>query len=117
VLFLYLLCMCRSSFLSFLFFFSSRRRHTRSKRDWSSDVCSSDLRIKLCKKCAMIFLLIFNGCRSTILSIIRLVKLSHALQTIRKLSEICMNGFYLLSSQARSIWVGFLLPCSFLMCV
>src|SRR5699024_11423972 len=27
----------------FVFFFSSRRRHTRSKRDWSSDVCSSDL--------------------------------------------------------------------------
>src|SRR6266513_5260737 len=29
--------------VEFLFFFSSRRRHTRSKRDWSSDVCSSDL--------------------------------------------------------------------------
>src|SRR6266536_941498 len=27
----------------FIFFFSSRRRHTRSTRDWSSDVCSSDL--------------------------------------------------------------------------
>src|SRR5690606_40070988 len=27
----------------FLFFFSSRRRHTRFSRDWSSDVCSSDL--------------------------------------------------------------------------
>src|SRR5699024_11338641 len=26
------------------FFVSRRRRHTRSKRDWSSDVCSSDLR-------------------------------------------------------------------------
>src|SRR5699024_11655429 len=26
-------------------FFSSRRRHTRSKRDWSSDVCSSDLSV------------------------------------------------------------------------
>src|SRR5207237_3661256 len=26
-----------------LFFFSSRRRHTRFKCDWSSDVCSSDL--------------------------------------------------------------------------
>src|SRR5438105_9380460 len=26
-----------------VFFFSSRRRHTRSTRDWSSDVCSSDL--------------------------------------------------------------------------
>src|SRR3989449_9806788 len=36
--------MC-SSILSihFLFFFSSRRRHTRCSRDWSSDVCSSDL--------------------------------------------------------------------------
>src|SRR5258707_8413652 len=28
---------------SFFFFFSSRRRHTRYWRDWSSDVCSSDL--------------------------------------------------------------------------
>src|SRR2546429_7149797 len=32
-----------------LFFFSSRRRHTRCSRDWSSDVCSSDLvRVKSC---------------------------------------------------------------------
>src|SRR5207253_4989524 len=29
--------------LFFFFFFSSRRRHTRWPRDWSSDVCSSDL--------------------------------------------------------------------------
>src|SRR5206468_9600015 len=29
--------------ISNLFFFSSRRRHTISDRDWSSDVCSSDL--------------------------------------------------------------------------
>src|SRR2546428_12909402 len=28
-----------------IFFFSSRRRHTRSDRDWSSDVCSSDLTV------------------------------------------------------------------------
>src|SRR5256884_8452509 len=28
---------------SLCFFFSSRRRHTRCSRDWSSDVCSSDL--------------------------------------------------------------------------
>src|SRR5690606_40754877 len=27
------------------FFFSSRRRHTRFSRDWSSDVCSSDLKM------------------------------------------------------------------------
>src|SRR5579885_458570 len=30
-----------------VFFFSSRRRHTRSKRDWSSDVCSSDLNLEI----------------------------------------------------------------------
>src|SRR5260370_1562462 len=29
--------------MAFIFFFSSRRRHTRFKCDWSSDVCSSDL--------------------------------------------------------------------------
>src|SRR2546429_6426779 len=33
---------CASAF----FFFSSRRRHTRCSRDWSSDVCSSDLRFE-----------------------------------------------------------------------
>src|SRR5204862_1082266 len=44
------LYLCVLYFLCFLtvvafcfFFFSSRRRHTRSLRDWSSDVCSSDL--------------------------------------------------------------------------
>src|SRR6266542_6046570 len=31
------------------FFFSSRRRHTRCYRDWSSDVCSSDLTTKTCR--------------------------------------------------------------------
>src|SRR3989449_631684 len=35
---------CRNSLVCcFFFFFSSRRRHTRCSRDWSSDVCSSDL--------------------------------------------------------------------------
>src|SRR5688500_20102218 len=31
-----------------MFFFSSRRRHTRLQGDWSSDVCSSDLSAKYC---------------------------------------------------------------------
>src|SRR5256884_2543578 len=31
------------SVIRVFFFFSSRRRHTRCSRDWSSDVCSSDL--------------------------------------------------------------------------
>src|SRR5207249_9215339 len=41
--FSYVICMF---VFFFFFFFSSRRRHTRSKRDWSSDVCSSDLRVR-----------------------------------------------------------------------
>src|SRR6266496_2689864 len=36
--------------LLFFFFFSSRRRHTRSLRDWSSDVCSSDLRFVIARQ-------------------------------------------------------------------
>src|SRR5690606_20074479 len=32
-----------SEYFILFFFFSSRRRHTRFSRDWSSDVCSSDL--------------------------------------------------------------------------
>src|SRR5206468_5987425 len=42
---LFYICVIVSCTLFFFifFFFSSRRRHTRSDRDWSSDVCSSDL--------------------------------------------------------------------------
>src|SRR5690606_23678664 len=40
----YVVCFCATCMLVDLrFFFSSRRRHTRFSRDWSSDVCSSDL--------------------------------------------------------------------------
>src|SRR5690606_41051591 len=42
ILFFSLLCSCILHICLF-FFFSSRRRHTRFSRDWSSDVCSSDL--------------------------------------------------------------------------
>src|SRR6266576_4149001 len=38
--------------LRFVFFFSSRRRHTSSLRDWSSDVCSSDLDPRRADLCA-----------------------------------------------------------------
>src|SRR5207253_3745124 len=37
----------RDRIAGFVFFFSSRRRHTRWPRDWSSDVCSSDLNDRL----------------------------------------------------------------------
>src|SRR5690606_40714575 len=35
--------LCSADLNGIYFFFSSRRRHTRCSRDWSSDVCSSDL--------------------------------------------------------------------------
>ena len=41
-------CCCFCCVFCF-FFFSSRRRHTRLVRDWSSDVCSSDLPDSVCE--------------------------------------------------------------------
>src|SRR6266511_3258437 len=49
---------------SFFFFFSSRRRHTRFSRDWSSDVCSSDL-VRLVTTKRGLFLGARPGCRTT----------------------------------------------------
>src|SRR6266436_9040267 len=40
----FLFCIWKKMKVGLFFFFSSRRRHTRCSRDWSSDVCSSDLR-------------------------------------------------------------------------
>src|SRR5690606_41053099 len=50
-------------YILLFFFFSSRRRHTRFSRDWSSDVCSSDLVIGL--RCAefMVIELVLVGHR------------------------------------------------------
>src|SRR2546430_6962 len=47
-----------STSLYHVFFFSSRRRHTRFDCDWSSDVCSSDLALEITKllnqRCALV---------------------------------------------------------------
>src|SRR5947209_19413765 len=51
---------CR--FLSCSFFFSSRRRHTRYWRDWSSDVCSSDLLRKIQQN----FIRLFSGAHGVV---------------------------------------------------
>src|SRR5206468_9618345 len=50
-----------SYFYIYFFFFSSRRRHTRSDRDWSSDVCSSDLRGRRLQIVVARFLCSFRG--------------------------------------------------------
>src|SRR5690554_7256170 len=54
-------------FFYFFFFFSSRRRHTRCGRDWSSDVCSSDL-IVVGEKSSSDFLRLTNNA-STFISV------------------------------------------------
>src|SRR5690606_13729502 len=52
----------RSATVCIFFFFSSRRRHTRFSRDWSSDVCSSDL----CRRASRRRVQQPAGCRSTL---------------------------------------------------
>src|SRR3989449_7900169 len=49
--------------VGFFFFFSSRRRHTRCSRDWSSDVCSSDLAFTVAEKagCRLVSTTFFHG--------------------------------------------------------
>src|SRR2546429_457325 len=51
-----------------VFFFSSRRRHTRCSRDWSSDVCSSDLFVKYLEAIGIVGLLLhkFAGIKKSI---------------------------------------------------
>src|SRR5206468_5997864 len=77
-------------FMFGFFFFSSRRRHTRSDRDWSSDVCSSDL--------------IFAGSSGTFLA---LNKGSIVRRRFRPGEIICREGehgstaFYVLSGQVE----------------
>src|SRR5215217_7019870 len=55
----------------FFFFFSSRRRHTRYWRDWSSDVCSSDLlaTVSVIRLPAVSTLPVRAPCLSTVLAL------------------------------------------------
>src|SRR5690606_18471270 len=55
---------CRYSF----FFFSSRRRHTRFSRDWSSDVCSSDLLMMIVMGSLISIIFTSLACLSSILT-------------------------------------------------
>src|SRR5699024_12187695 len=63
------------------FFFSSRRRHTRSKRDWSSDVCSSDLK----EDC-----LVLEGCHRILKDSLN----SYGHKVSRKMGSLIKNDFY-----------------------
>src|SRR5699024_11897560 len=58
-------------------FFSSRRRHTRSKRDWSSDVCSSDLFINFHRINPDKLTFKINQCSSTVTWVDCGIRLNH----------------------------------------
>src|SRR5207245_8635241 len=77
------------------FFFSSRRRHTRCYRDWSSDVCSSDLvsfaSIKLDSMVALDFLGLV------------LAKLTHDVVSLRFLLFAMVGGTGLVRSEERRV--------------
>src|SRR5215510_240221 len=68
------------------FFFSSRRRHTRWPRDWSSDVCSSDLlsEVRRClqQKTPMTLMLLHFGKASALVKEIGEGQVEHMMQQI-----------------------------------
>src|SRR5256885_4691475 len=82
-----LVCMCL-----FFFFFSSRRRHTRLQGDWSSDVCSSDLRQKTRIGARMSALLEVRGVGSGYGDVPVLSDVSLAVGTDEIVSVVGANG-------------------------
>src|SRR5690606_40890985 len=65
---------------SAVFFFSSRRRHTRFSRDWSSDVCSSDLALSAIRANKMRSFLTMLGVIIGIAAVITMVALGEGAQ-------------------------------------
>src|SRR2546429_8141289 len=83
------------------FFFSSRRRHTRCSRDWSSDVCSSDLTESL-------VLALGGGTFGLFLAAlgIRILKLMNP-GTIPRLDEVSIDSSVLAFTLGISCLAGF----------
>src|SRR5437899_5224966 len=77
---------------SFNFFFSSRRRHTRCLSDWSSDVCSSDLRGDLGLGAAVLFGILFLWQLPHTLAIAYLYAGAYARAGVRVLPVVDPNG-------------------------
>src|SRR5690554_7293587 len=104
----------------FLFFFSSRRRHTRCGRDWSSDVCSSDLKTPcviqmhaLLRASPLLLTSLFQHCYGLDRKSTRLnsshVRISYAVFCLKKKKTFVLPHFCLASSNSISFS---LLPAS-----
>src|SRR5256884_6577456 len=76
------------------FFFSSRRRHTRCSRDWSSDVCSSDLLwLRRAPRLAYVLLLVLM-----VFTLVRVVIMGHASLTRRTSWITVLTGLWFFSA-------------------
>src|SRR5207237_3971208 len=75
-----------------LFFFSSRRRHTRFKCDWSSDVCSSDLALSII---SLTFPFVFQGnsCNNFSIRFSARYSISH-IHLVRSLIQTLWSPFF-----------------------
>src|SRR5699024_12073810 len=93
-IFMLIVAYAEEEFLPFFFFFSSRRRHTRSKRDWSSDVCSSDLRI-------LPFAIFFSFWKVSLFEIVSLGK-PNSLRT--RLEIRCRSEERRVGKECRFVW-------------
>src|SRR5438034_10942008 len=80
--------------MCYFFFFSSRRRHTRSLCDWSSDVCSSDLTRSVWSWMGVY--------REALTLSNRPSPLHHASTTLSSLPELCYNPSRRLLGAMRS---------------
>src|SRR5699024_11733141 len=98
-------------------FFSSRRRHTRSKRDWSSDVCSSDLAFQWCIfKGAMGYtsstIFSTNNIKQTVVSLTEYFLIQDTTIKQEKLKKGCFFGGTLLCrSEERRVGKEFRCGC------
>src|SRR5699024_11455851 len=83
----------------FIFFFSSRRRHTRSKRDWSSDVCSSDLLYTYQANAELVFRHFANGTDTTVAEVVDIIDFAF---TVTDIDELFHNINDVVFAQDRS---------------
>src|SRR3712207_9240621 len=99
-----ILFMAGLSYQSFIFFFSSRRRHTRYWRDWSSDVCSSDLTVPILAIAPMVVVWLKAGWISVAVIAAYLTFFPVTINTLRGLDSADPRALELMRSYAASRW-------------
>src|SRR5256884_8401955 len=88
------------------FFFSSRRRHTRCSRDWSSDVCSSDLSITVRSGELVVIEGPSGSGKSTLLNVLGLLEDADAGEIC--FGEHCVSALgRVAKGRERGRWLGF----------